>query len=87
MERQTGVLENRIETHAFGGNRDQACKRVGSEDRERQEACGDKTLYGEGTRAERRRDLATKHSQRRAVDREYQHPQDQGSLRGSPTPH
>ena len=86
VKRQAGVLENRIEAHAFDGNRNQACKRVGGEDRERQEPSGDETLYGEGPRTERWRDLATEHGQCRAVDCENQHPQDKGALVVSPHP-
>ena len=77
MEGEARVLEDRVESHAFGRYWNETGKGIRGEDREREEASRDQSLDGEGTRTERGRHIAAEHGESRPVDRKDQHPEDE----------
>ena len=79
MEGERGVLQDGIETAAFGLGRD-AQEGIGGEDDEEQEGHGDAGLHGQHVGAQGGGQIAAEEGDGGAEDGEDQHPQQHGAL-------
>ena len=84
MDGEAEILQDRVEVAAFERRVRQARERVGGDEDEQIEGAGDPRLHRQHMRLQRRRQIAAEGGDKRAEQRQDQHPQEHRALVVSP---